>query len=58
MALLCLTGTAAIVAAVIPIEAGMGIVLWIGIIIGAQSFQAAPDRAHAQLSMDAIRHGP
>ena len=42
MALLCLTGAAAIVAAVIPIEAGMGIVLWIGIIIGAQSFQATP----------------
>ena len=42
MALLCLTGAAAIVAAVIPIEAGMGIVLWIGLIIGAQSFQATP----------------
>ncbi len=42
MALLCVTGAAAVVAAVIPIEAGMGIVLWIGIIIGAQSFQATP----------------
>lgn len=42
MAGLCLTGAAAIVAAVIPIEAGMGIVLWIGIIMGAQSFQATP----------------
>lgn len=42
MALLCLTGGAAVVAAIIPIEAGMGIVLWIGIVIGAQSFQATP----------------
>lgn len=42
MALLCLSGAASIVAAVIPIEAGMGIVLWIGIVIGAQSFQATP----------------
>lgn len=42
MAVLCLTGAASIVAAVIPIEAGMGIVLWIGIVIGAQSFQATP----------------
>jgi adenine/guanine/hypoxanthine permease len=44
MAVLCLTGAAAMVAAVIPIEAGMAIVLWIGIIIGAQSFQATPAR--------------
>ena len=42
MALLCLTGAASIIAAVVPIEAGMGIILWIGIIIGAQSFQATP----------------
>jgi adenine/guanine/hypoxanthine permease len=42
MALLCVTGAAAIVAAIIPIEAGMAIVLWIGIIIGAQAFQATP----------------
>ena len=33
MALLCVTGAAAVVAAVIPIEAGMAIVLWIGIVI-------------------------
>jgi AGZA family xanthine/uracil permease-like MFS transporter len=42
MAMLCVTGAASIVAAIVPIEAGMGIVLWIGIIIGAQSFQATP----------------
>jgi len=44
MALLCVTGAAAVVAAIIPIEAGMAIVLWIGIIIGAQAFQATPSR--------------
>jgi len=42
MALLCVTGAAAVVAAIIPIEAGMAIVLWIGIVIGAQAFQATP----------------
>lgn len=42
MALLCLTGTVGIVAYLIPIEAGMAIVLWIGIVIVAQSFAATP----------------
>ena len=42
MALLCVTGAASVVAAIIPIEAGMAIVLWIGIVIGAQAFQATP----------------
>ena len=44
--LLCLSGTAALVALVIPIEAGMAIVLWIGIVMVSQAFQATP-RAHA-----------
>ena len=30
----------------VPIDAGMAIVLWIGIVITAQAFQATP-RAHA-----------
>ena len=46
IAALCLTGTVALVNSVIPIEAGMGIVLWIGIVITAQAFQATP-REHA-----------
>jgi len=46
MTLLCLTGTVALVNAVVPIEAGMAIVLWIGIIITAQAFQATK-REHA-----------
>jgi adenine/guanine/hypoxanthine permease len=42
MALLCLTGTTAILAYFVPIEAGMAIVLWIGIVIVAQAFTATP----------------
>ncbi|MGD2110845.1 MAG: NCS2 family permease [Phycisphaerae bacterium] len=44
--LICLTGTVALVDSLIPIEAGMAIVLWIGIVITAQAFQATP-RDHA-----------
>lgn len=42
MGLLCLTGTVAILAYGVPIEAGMAIVLWIGIVMVAQSFTATP----------------
>ena len=44
--LICLTGTLAWIAWAIPIDAGMAIVLWIGIMIIAQAFQATP-AAHA-----------
>ncbi len=44
--LVALTGLSSLMAAVIPIEAGMAIVLWIGIIITAQAFSAVP-RSHA-----------
>jgi len=40
--LLCVTGALAWVAHWVPIEAGMAIVLWIGIVISAQAFQAVP----------------
>lgn len=39
---LCLTGTVGVVNALIPIEAGVAIVLWIGIVITAQAFSATP----------------
>ncbi|PYR59248.1 MAG: permease, partial [Acidobacteria bacterium] len=42
----CVTGTLAWIAWAIPIDAGMAIVLWIGIIIVAQAFQTTP-RVHA-----------
>lgn len=43
---ICVTGTLAWIAWAIPIDAGMAIVLWIGMMIVAQAFQATP-RAHA-----------
>ncbi|WP_437225308.1 NCS2 family permease [Planctomicrobium sp. SH661] len=44
--LLAFFGLIGLIAAVIPIEAGAGIVLWIGIIITAQAFSATP-KEHA-----------
>ncbi len=46
MSLICFTGTLSLIAWAVPVEAGMAIVLWIGIVIAAQAFQAVP-RAHA-----------
>jgi AGZA family xanthine/uracil permease-like MFS transporter len=42
----CLTGTVGIITRLIPMEAGIAIVLWIGIVISAQAYQATP-RRHA-----------
>jgi adenine/guanine/hypoxanthine permease len=44
MGLLCLTGSIALCAYFVPVEAGMAIVLWIGIVIVVQSFAATPTR--------------
>ena len=44
--LLCCCGLVGFVSALIPIEAGAAILLWIGITIAAQAFQATP-RSHA-----------
>jgi len=46
IALLCLTGLAAALEAVVPITAGSAILLWIGVIITAQAFTASP-KPHA-----------
>ena len=40
--LVCLTGTISHIAWAIPVDAGMAIVIWIGIVICAQAFQATP----------------
>jgi AGZA family xanthine/uracil permease-like MFS transporter len=40
--LVCLSGSLAYIAWAIPIDAGMAIVLWIGLVITAQAFQATP----------------
>ena len=43
---IALTGTLGVLSWAVPIEAGMAIVLWIGLVITAQAFEATP-RAHA-----------
>ncbi|MGL5096414.1 MAG: NCS2 family permease, partial [Planctomycetia bacterium] len=40
ISLICLTGSVGLVQKLVPMEAGVAIVLWIGIIITAQAFQA------------------
>jgi AGZA family xanthine/uracil permease-like MFS transporter len=42
----CLSGTVGVITRLIPMEAGIAIVLWIGIVISAQAYQATP-RRHA-----------
>ncbi|PRP96089.1 permease [Enhygromyxa salina] len=42
----CLSGTLAWITWVVPVDAGMAIVLWIGVVITAQAFQVTP-KAHA-----------
>jgi AGZA family xanthine/uracil permease-like MFS transporter len=44
MTAICLTGTVGVISNVVPLEAGIPIVLWIGIVITAQAFQATPTR--------------
>ena len=44
--IICVTGTLAWISWAVPIDAGMAIILWIGIVISAQAFQATP-REHA-----------
>ncbi len=46
MSLICFTGTLGWIAWAVPVDAGMAIVLWIGIVIAGQAFQATP-RRHA-----------
>ena len=44
--IVALTGTLALISWAVPVDAGMAIVLWIGMVISAQAFQATP-REHA-----------
>lgn len=43
---ICLTGAVSLIESLVPMESGIAIVLWIGIIITAQAFSAVPP-AHA-----------
>jgi len=49
--IVCLTGSVALISLAVPIEAGMAIVLWIGIIIVAQAFAATPARHAAAVAI-------
>lgn len=42
--IICMTGTMSLVAWAVPIEAGMAIVIWIGIVITVQAFDATPKK--------------
>jgi len=42
--LLCLTGGASLVAWAIPADAGIAIIIWVGIVIAVQAFQVVPPR--------------
>jgi AGZA family xanthine/uracil permease-like MFS transporter len=44
--IVCVTGTLAHLAWAIPVDAGMAIIVWIGLVITAQAFEATP-REHA-----------
>src|SRR6266702_6695026 len=46
LTVVCLMGLLSLIAWAVPVDAGMAIVLWIGIVITAQAFQATP-REHA-----------
>jgi AGZA family xanthine/uracil permease-like MFS transporter len=46
IALLCIMGAVNLVLQVVPLEAALGILLWIGLIMTAQAFQTVP-KAHA-----------
>ncbi len=48
---ICLTGSVAVISLAVPIEAGMAIVLWIGIVIVAQAFEATPGRHAAAVAV-------
>ncbi|MEZ4430588.1 MAG: NCS2 family permease, partial [Nannocystaceae bacterium] len=54
--LVCLTGTLALIAWAVPIEAGMAIILWIGVVITAQAFDSTP-RSHAPAAVIGLLPG-
>ncbi len=54
--LVCATGGMGLVMAVVPIEAGAAILLWIGLIIGAQAFQVVPSRYYPAVVLGFVPH--
>lgn len=53
---ICITGAMGLVTTVVPVEAGASILLWIGLIIGAQAFQAVPKKYYAAVVLGFIPH--
>jgi len=49
--LICFSGTLSFIASIVPMEACIAIVLWIGIIITAQAFEATPRRHAAAVAI-------
>ncbi len=56
ISIICFTGTLAHIAWAVPIDAGIAIVLWIGIIITSQAFQAIP-KNHAPAAVIGVLPG-
>jgi len=54
--ILCLSGSLALLAWAVPVDAGMAIVIWIGVVITAQAFQATP-KAHAPAAVIGLLPG-
>lgn len=52
--LLCFTGTATLILRVIPLEATLGILIWIGVVMGAQAFQESPKKHALAVAMGLI----
>ncbi|MGJ3241906.1 MAG: NCS2 family permease [Opitutales bacterium] len=44
MSLICFSGTLSVVVWLVPIEAGMAILIWIGVMMATQAFNATPNR--------------
>jgi len=54
--IVCLTGGMGLVMSVIPIEAGAAILLWIGLVIGAQAFQVVPKKYYPAVVLGFVPH--
>ncbi|MGF1483326.1 MAG: NCS2 family permease [Opitutales bacterium] len=44
LSVICLTGSLSVIGYIVPVEAGMAILIWIGITICAQAFEVVPKR--------------
>jgi AGZA family xanthine/uracil permease-like MFS transporter len=54
VALMCLSGTFALVAWAVPPDAGIAIIVWIGLVITAQAFEVTPTRHMAAVAVGMV----